>query len=50
MALLTRDCDRLRGAEQDLRILVYSAEPGSEAAEKPELIPVLGTQGLAERH
>nr|WP_258575407.1 helix-turn-helix transcriptional regulator [Streptomyces shenzhenensis] len=43
---LTLDCDHLRVEEHDLRILVYSAEPGTEAAEKLELISVLGTQSL----
>ncbi|MGW1627078.1 helix-turn-helix domain-containing protein [Streptomyces sp. NPDC002172] len=48
--LLTLDCDQLRIEEQDLHILVYSAEPGTEDAEKLALISVLGTQSLAERH
>ena len=46
---LTLDCDLLRVEENDLHILVYSAEPGTEAAEKLRLISVLGTQSLAER-
>jgi transcriptional regulator with XRE-family HTH domain len=45
---LTLDCDLLRVEENDLHILVYSAEPGTEAAEKLRLISVLGTQSLAE--
>ncbi len=43
---LTLDCDVLRVDTNDLRILVYSAEPGSEAAEKLRLLSVLGTQSL----
>ncbi|MFF7047358.1 helix-turn-helix transcriptional regulator [Streptomyces griseorubiginosus] len=43
---LTLDCDLLRVDEGDLHILVYSAEPGTEDAEKLRLISVLGTQSL----
>ncbi|MCH5677428.1 helix-turn-helix transcriptional regulator [Streptomyces gilvus] len=46
---LTLDCDLLRVEGNDLHILVYSAEPGTEAAEKLRLISVLGTQNLVER-
>ncbi|MEU0969075.1 helix-turn-helix transcriptional regulator [Streptomyces sp. NPDC005917] len=49
VGLLTLDCDQLRVEEHDLHILVYSAEPGTEAAEKLELISVIGTQSLVER-
>jgi transcriptional regulator with XRE-family HTH domain len=45
---LTLDCDLLRVEENDLHILVYSAEPGTEAAEKLNLISVVGTQSLVE--
>ncbi|MCT9079605.1 helix-turn-helix transcriptional regulator [Streptomyces fulvoviolaceus] len=48
VGLLTLDCDLLRVEGNDLHILVYSAEPGTEAAEKLELISVLGTQALVE--
>ncbi len=47
VGLLTLDCDLLRVEENDLHILVYSAEPGTEPAEKLDLISVLGTQNLA---
>ncbi|MDO0930907.1 helix-turn-helix transcriptional regulator [Streptomyces sp. DG2A-72] len=47
VGLLTLDCDLLRVEGNDLHILVYSAEPGTEAAEKLELLSVLGTQSLA---
>ncbi|MFL6116564.1 MAG: helix-turn-helix transcriptional regulator [Catenulispora sp.] len=46
---LTLDCDLLRVEANDLHILVYSAEPGTEAAEKLRLLSVLGTQSLVER-
>lgn len=42
------DCDTLVVAGDDLRIMVYSAEPGSEDAERLELAIVLGTQALAD--
>ena len=42
------DCDTLVVAGDDLRIMVYSAEPGSADAERLELAIVLGTQSLAE--
>ncbi|MFI6253613.1 helix-turn-helix domain-containing protein [Streptomyces sp. NPDC051016] len=47
VGLLTLDCDQLRVEDHDLHILVYSAEPGTEDAEKLALISVLGTQSLA---
>ncbi|GLY96120.1 helix-turn-helix transcriptional regulator [Actinoplanes sp. NBRC 103695] len=40
------DCDVLDAAGTDLRLIAYTAEPGSEAAEKLALITVLGTQTL----
>lgn len=46
VGLLTLDCDLLRVEGNDLHILVYSAEPGTEDAEKLELLSVLGTQSL----
>ncbi|WP_405865832.1 helix-turn-helix transcriptional regulator [Streptomyces sp. NBC_00005] len=46
VGLLTLDCDLLRVEGNDLHILVYSARPGTEAAEKLELISVVGTQSL----
>ncbi|MFE0517955.1 helix-turn-helix transcriptional regulator [Streptomyces sp. NPDC058954] len=49
VGLLTLDCDLLRVGENDLHILVYSAEPGTEAAEKLELLSVLGTQNLIDQ-
>jgi transcriptional regulator with XRE-family HTH domain len=43
---ITLDCDVLIVAGDDLRITVYTAEPGSADAEKLELAIVLGTQAL----
>lgn len=40
------DCDVLIVAGDDLRIMVYSAEPGTEDAERLALVLVLGTQHL----
>ncbi|MGY6020031.1 helix-turn-helix transcriptional regulator [Streptomyces spinosirectus] len=50
VGLVTLDCDLLRVEENDLHILVYSAEPGTEAAERLELISVLGTQSLVDEN
>jgi MmyB-like transcription regulator ligand binding domain len=44
---LTLDCDVLNVAGSDLRIMIYTAEPGSADAERLALITVLGTQSLA---
>ena len=43
---LTLDCDVLSVAGSDLRIMVYTAEPGTEDAERLALLAVLGTQAL----
>lgn len=42
------DCDTLIVAGDDLRIMVYTAEPGSEDAERLALAIVLGTQTLID--
>ncbi|WP_405829520.1 helix-turn-helix transcriptional regulator [Streptomyces sp. NBC_01176] len=44
---LTLDCDILSVAGSDLRIMVYTAEPGTPDAERVALLGVLGTQTLA---
>ncbi|MFF4211232.1 helix-turn-helix transcriptional regulator [Streptomyces sp. NPDC001796] len=44
---LTLDCDVLTVSGSDLRIMVYTAEPGTEDAERLALLTVLGTQTLA---
>ncbi|MFI6471109.1 helix-turn-helix transcriptional regulator [Streptomyces sp. NPDC050516] len=43
---VTLDCDVLLVAGSDLRIMIYTAEPGSQDAERLELLAVLGTQTL----
>jgi transcriptional regulator with XRE-family HTH domain len=45
---ITLDCDTLLVAVDDLRITVYTAEPGTEDAERLALAIVLGTQSLVE--
>ena len=42
------DCDTLIVAGDDLRIMVYTAEPGTEDAERLALAIVLGTQALVD--
>ncbi|MEV6824206.1 helix-turn-helix transcriptional regulator [Amycolatopsis sp. NPDC051102] len=47
---LTLDCDVLSVAGSDLRIMVYTAEPGTDDADRLALLGVIGTQSLvAER-
>jgi hypothetical protein len=43
---LTLDCDLLSVAGSDLRIMIYTAEPGTQDAERLALLAVLGTQTL----
>ncbi|MEV6873359.1 helix-turn-helix transcriptional regulator [Amycolatopsis sp. NPDC051128] len=43
---LTLDCDMLTVAGSDQRVMVYTAEPGSDDAERLALLTVLGTQQL----
>jgi transcriptional regulator with XRE-family HTH domain len=43
---LTLDCDVLVVAGNDLRIMIYTAEPGSQDAERLALLAVIGTQAL----
>ena len=40
------DCDTLVVAQDDLRIMVYTAAPGTDDAERLRLAVVLGTQAL----
>jgi len=46
VGVLTLDCDVLRVAGSNLRIVVYTAEPGTRDAERLALLAVLGTQTL----
>jgi hypothetical protein len=45
---LTLDCDTLVVAADDLRIMIYTAEPDTEDAERLALAIVLGTQSLVD--
>ncbi|MET7400949.1 helix-turn-helix transcriptional regulator [Dactylosporangium sp. NPDC005572] len=45
---ITLDCDTLVVAVDDVRITVYTAEPGTEDAERLALAVVLGTQALVD--
>jgi transcriptional regulator with XRE-family HTH domain len=44
---ITVDCDVLRVAASDLRLIVYSAPPGTPDAEKLALLEVVGLQRMA---
>ncbi len=46
---VTLDCDVLTVAGSDLRVMIYTAEPGTEDAERLALLTVLGTQELLPR-
>lgn len=46
VGLVTLDCDVLTVAGSDLHIMIYTAEPGTEDAERLALLTVLGTQTL----
>jgi transcriptional regulator with XRE-family HTH domain len=48
VGLIALDCDVLIVAGDDLRIMVYTAEPGTEDAERLALAIVLGTQALID--
>ena len=43
---LTLDCDVLTVPGSDLRIIVYSTAPGTDAADRLKLLNVIGTQTL----
>ncbi|MEO3755806.1 helix-turn-helix transcriptional regulator [Streptomyces sp. B6B3] len=45
---LTLDCDTLTVPGSDLRILAYTAAPGSDSADRLKLLDVIGTQPLAD--
>lgn len=45
---ISLDCDTLIVAGDDVRIMVYTAEPGTEDAERLALAVILGTQTLVE--
>lgn len=45
---ITLDCDVLLVATDDLRLMIYTAEPGTEDAERLALAMVLGTQQMVD--
>jgi transcriptional regulator with XRE-family HTH domain len=45
---ITLDCDTLVAAADDLRIMIFTAEPETEDAERLALATVLGTQSLID--
>ena len=45
---ITLDCDTLIVAADDLRIMIYTAEPETEDVERLSLAIVLGTQALID--
>jgi MmyB-like transcription regulator ligand binding domain len=45
---ITLECDTLIVAAEDLRIMIYTAEPDTEDAERLALAVVLGTQSLID--
>jgi hypothetical protein len=49
VGLIALDCDTLIVAGDDLRITVYTAEPGTEDAERLALAVVLGSQALVDQ-
>src|SRR4051794_33540043 len=46
VGVITLDCDVLTVQGADLRVVAYTAEPGSEAADKLALLRVIGIQSL----
>jgi len=46
---ITVDCDVLAAVGSDLRVVAFTAAPGSEDADKLRLLGVLGTQDFAHR-
>ena len=44
---ITLDCDVMTVHGSDLRIVVYSAAPGTDTAGKLALLTVIGTQAMA---
>lgn len=46
VGLIALECDTLVVASDNLRIMIYTAEPGTDDAQRLELATVLGTQSL----
>jgi transcriptional regulator with XRE-family HTH domain len=49
VGLIALDCDILVVAGDDLRVMVYTAEPGTKDADRLALAVVLGTQALVDQ-
>jgi transcriptional regulator with XRE-family HTH domain len=47
VGMLELECQTLLDPEQSHRLLVYTAEPGSESHEKLQLLSVIGTQSIS---
>ncbi len=45
---ITVDCDVLTVAGSDLRVVAFTAPPGTEDADKLRLLAVIGTQRMTE--
>lgn len=45
---ITLECDTLIVAGHDLRVMAYTAEPGTDDADRLQLAIVLGTQSLVD--
>jgi hypothetical protein len=45
---LTLDCDVLTAYGSDLRVVMYTAAPGSDDADRLKLLAVIGTQDMTE--
>ncbi|WP_406364916.1 hypothetical protein [Streptomyces sp. NBC_01546] len=48
VGVLTLDCDVLMVPGSDLRIVAYTAAPGSDASDRLRLLNVIGTQAMTE--
>jgi len=48
VGMITVDCDVLFVATDDVRIMAYTAEPGTQDADRLALAIVLGTQELVD--
>ncbi|WP_406397292.1 helix-turn-helix transcriptional regulator [Streptomyces sp. NBC_00879] len=48
VGILTLDCDVLMAPGSDLRIVAYTAAPGSDASDRLGLLNVIGTQDMTE--
>ena len=46
---ITVDCDVLAAIGSDLRVVAFTAAPGSEDADKLRLLAVLGTENFSPR-